>query len=245
MLLLSSYLFRVTFVNRVKVVNMSYCATNAREEMVHSQIFERGIKTPKLLSALRTVPRHEFVPAEMKESAYEDHPISIGYNQTISQPYIVALMTEAAKLQATDKVLEIGTGCGYAAAVASLLAKDVYTSEIIPELGNEAKERLSRLNYNNVHVLVEDGSTGFSAFKPYDAIIVTAAAPSIPLNLLYQLSVGGRLIIPVHNKEDIFFNSENLLRLTRTDAADSLSSFSEEKLEEVRFVPLTGKAGWK
>jgi len=196
---------------------------------------------------MQTVPRHLFVSPELASAAYEDRPQPIGEDQTISQPYIVAYMAEAAQIQPTEKILEIGTGCGYSAAVLSLLAETVYTAEIIPELGNSAKNRLQELGYQNIVVMVEDGSEGFTEHAPYDAIIVTAGAPSVPQELLYQLKVGGRMVVPVSTGTGLlaFLLGEKLLRFTRIGDADATESFKADYLDDVGFVPLTGKAGWQ
>jgi len=168
-----------------------------RLEMVHTQIETRGVNNMKVLKAMRKVPRHLFVPDDQQPFAYEDHPLRIGYGQTISQPYIVAYMTAAVRLGSDDTVLEIGTGSGYQAAVLSEIVDHVYTLEIIPGLGNEAKDRLQELGYENVHVKVSDGYYGWKEKSPFDAIIVTAAASEIPPPLIEQLKEGGRFIIPV------------------------------------------------
>eukprot|EP01032_Pedospumella_encystans_P011848 gene11848-13745_t len=217
-----------------------------RTVMVEEQLRSRGIKDERVLRAMETVPRHWFVSPELASAAYEDHPLPIGEDQTISQPYIVAYMAEAAQIQPTDKLLEIGTGCGYSAAVLSLLAETVYTAEIIPQLGNSAKDRLQELGYQNIEVIVEDGSVGFAEHAPYDIIIVTAGAPRVPQELLSQLKVGGRMVVPVCTASGFFafLLGEKLLRFTRTGEADVPESFNVEYLEDVGFVPLTGKAGW-
>lgn len=207
-----------------------------RSRMVKSQILARGVVDPRVLEAMNTVPRHLFVSNEFIEVAYDDCPQPIGYGQTISQPFIVAYMAEAAKLTGNDKVLEIGTGCGYAAAVFSHLAKEVYTVETIPGLANEAKERLQELGYSNIRCYTSDGSTGLAEHGPYDAIIVAASAPSIPNSLKQQLSVNGRMIIPV--KVDDFM--EELVRVTK----DENDQYHREHLMDVRFVPLVGKEGF-
>ena len=212
--------------------------------MVNQQLRPRGIKDERVLRAMETVPRHMFVSPELASAAYEDHPLPIGKNQTISQPFMVALMAEAARIQPTDKILEIGTGCGYSAAVLSMLASTVYTAEIIPELGNSAKNRLQELGYQNIEVMVEDGSVGFAEHAPFDAIVVTAGAPRVPQELLHQLSMGGRMVVPVRG-ESAFLPGEKLLRLTRTAEENTPHSFVIEYLDDVRFVPLRGKAGWK
>lgn len=216
-----------------------------RSLMVNNQLRARGLKDERVLRAMGTVPREHFVASDLAPQAYNDHPLPIGNNQTISQPYMVALMAEVAKIQPTDKILEIGTGCGYSAAVLSTLGETVYTAEIIPELGKDAKERLAALGYENVMVLVEDGSTGFTEYAPFDVIIVTAGAPSIPTELLFQLSKGGRMIVPVRANNGILLQPiEQLLRITRTAEENVPENFRVEQLEEVRFVPLRGRAGW-
>jgi len=198
-----------------------------RLDMVDSQIRRRGVADERVLEAMEKVKRHLFVPEDLREQAYEDYPLSIGYGQTISQPYIVAHMTEAAQLKPNDKVLEIGTGSGYQAAVLAELAKEVYTIEIIRPLADSARSRLSGLGYSNIRVKHGDGYKGWPEFAPYDAIIVTAAPPSVPEELKNQLKVGGRMVVPVGE----FF--QELYLITRTD-----SGFREERLLPVRFVPM-------
>jgi protein-L-isoaspartate(D-aspartate) O-methyltransferase len=168
-----------------------------REKMVERQIERRGVENARVLQALRDVKRHLFVPSGEVESAYEDHPLSIGHGQTISQPYIVALMTEAIEPQPTDRVLEIGTGSGYQAAVLSKLVKEVYSIEIVEPLGRAAAERLKTLGYDNVTVRVGDGYKGWPEKAPFDAIVVTAAPPEIPQALVDQLAEGGSMVLPV------------------------------------------------
>jgi protein-L-isoaspartate(D-aspartate) O-methyltransferase len=168
-----------------------------RKAMVEGQIVARGVRDPVVLQALRTIPRHEFVPPALAAEAYSDSPLPIGEGQTISQPYIVGYMTELLRLDSAHKVLEIGTGSGYQAAVLSLLAKEVYSIEIVESLGLEARERLTRLGYGNIHVRIGDGYKGWPEQAPFDRIILTAAPPEIPRALLDQLASGGRLIAPV------------------------------------------------
>ena len=168
-----------------------------REKMVKDQIERRNIKDTAVLQAMRTVKRHEFVPAALINNAYSDRPLAIGYGQTISQPYIVAYMTEVIKPGPGFKVLEIGTGSGYQAAVLAAIVKEVYTVEIIPELGKASTERLKNLGYKNVQVKTADGFQGWQEHAPYDAIVVTAAAEYIPPPLIEQLKDGGRMVIPV------------------------------------------------
>ncbi len=168
-----------------------------RSKMVKFQLMGRDITDKDVLAAMERVPRHEFVPEEYRSQAYADHPLPIGYGQTISQPYIVALMTQLLELRPTDKVLEIGTGSGYQAAILAELCKEVYTVEIIKELAEQAEKRLKRLGYTNIHVKHADGYYGWEEHAPYDAIIVTAAPDHIPPPLIAQLKDGGRMVIPV------------------------------------------------
>jgi protein-L-isoaspartate(D-aspartate) O-methyltransferase len=206
-----------------------------REQMVDLHLAGRGIADERVLAAFRSVPRHEFVPEGLAEFAYADAPLPIGREQTISQPYIVALTAEALRLRGDERVLEIGTGSGYAAAVLSRLAREVFTVERLPELAAQARERLERLGFTNVHVLCGDGTLGWSEHAPYDAIAVAAGGPEIPRALLDQLAPGGRLVIPVGREE----TSQTLVRVTRENG-----SFRTEPLGEVRFVPLIGEQGW-
>jgi protein-L-isoaspartate(D-aspartate) O-methyltransferase len=206
-----------------------------RAEMIEKQLRRRGITDNAVLGAMLVVPRHEFVPEELRSRAYEDAPLPIGGGQTISQPYIVAAMTSALRLQPADRVLEIGTGCGYQAAVLSHLAKEVFTIELRPELASAASEKLARLGYPNVHVHCGDGTFGLPEFAPFDAILVAAAAPEVPEPLLAQLAEAGRLIIPVGDAD----NQE--LRLVEKHAG----VFSAKMLEGCRFVPLVGHHGWQ
>jgi protein-L-isoaspartate(D-aspartate) O-methyltransferase len=206
-----------------------------RAEMIEKQLRRRGITDGAVLAAMLAVPRHEFVPEELRSRAYEDAPLPIGSGQTISQPYIVAAMTSALRLQPGDRVLEIGTGCGFQAAVLSHLAKEVFTIELRPELASAASEKLARLGYHNVHVHCGDGTLGLPEFAPFDAILVAAAAPEVPEPLLAQLGEAGRLIIPVGDAD----NQE--LRLVEKHAG----VFSTKMLEGCRFVPLVGHHGWQ
>lgn len=169
----------------------------SREQMVRDQIEARGVTDPRTLQAMRAVPRHRFVPPDLVGRAYEDRPLPIGYGQTISQPYIVALMTEALRVEPGDKVLEIGTGSGYQAAVLAEIGCEVYTVEIIPQLAEQAARRLQELGYERVHVKQGDGYFGWPEHAPYDAIIVTAAPDHLPQPLAQQLAPGGRLVIPI------------------------------------------------
>ena len=202
-----------------------------RKEMVETQIRARGIRDSLVLEAMGKVPRHRFVPESERRYAYNDGPLPIGHNQTISQPYIVALMTELIEPAPSKTVLEVGTGSGYQAAVLGECVDKVYTIEILPELGRRARGLLDELGYENVHVRVGDGFDGWPEEAPFDGIIVTAAPTNIPQPLLDQLDVGGRLVIPVGRL------NQDLLVVTRTD-----DGFERKTITGVRFVPMTGKA---
>lgn len=169
----------------------------SRLQMVDDQIMPRGIEDPSILDAMRRIPRHKFVPDDMVELAYNDHPLPIGYGQTISQPFIVALMTQALNPKPGQRILEIGTGSGYQAAVLAELGVEVYTIEIIPELADQAAKRFEELGYTNIHTLTADGYFGWDDFAPFDAVIVTAAPDHLPQPLANQLGEGGRLVIPI------------------------------------------------
>jgi protein-L-isoaspartate(D-aspartate) O-methyltransferase len=205
--------------------------------MVDHQLAGRGICQPRVLDAFRSVPREAFIPPELAALAYGDAALPIGEGQTISQPYIVALTIEALDLRDDERVLEIGTGSGYAAAVLSRIAKQVFTVERLPSLAAAAQERLARLGYHNVAVLHGDGTLGWRQHAPYDAIAVAASAPQVPAALLDQLAPGGHLVIPVGPDD----TSQVLTRVTRIGAND----FREEALTGVRFVPLIGEQGWR
>ena len=207
----------------------------ARQEMVEMQIRRRHVTDGRVLECLERVPRHEFVPAEFRDRAYEDSPVPIGEGQTISQPYIVAAMTSALRLQGDERVLEIGTGLGYQAAVLACLAREVFTVEFRSGLATEAAERLASLGYKNAHVHCGDGTLGSPEFAPYDAILVAAAAPSVPAPLLAQLGEGGRMVVPVGDMEN-----QDLQLVER-----SHDIFRTTMLEPCRFVPLLGAHGWK
>ncbi len=206
-----------------------------RERMVREQLASRNIRDPRVLSVMRIVPREQFVPPENRHLAYADGPLPIGQSQTISQPYIVALMTQLLELDSEEKVLEIGTGSGYQAAVLSHLAKSVHTIERHTPLARHAKQVLTQLGLENIHIHIRDGTQGLPEESPFNAIIVTAAAPEVPQPLLEQLADGGRLVIPVGGR------SGQYLERWRRVAAEYIS----ERLEPVAFVPLLGKHGWE
>ena len=207
-----------------------------RTRMVDLQLARRDITDERVLAAFRAVPREEFVPAELLEFAYEDTPLPIGSGQTLSQPYIVALSVQALGLKGEERVLEIGTGSGYAAAVLGQVAREVFTVERIEALADGARERLTRLGSHNVYILHGDGTLGWPEHAPYDAIVVAAGGPKVPEALLAQLGPGGRLVMPVGPEE----HAQVLTRVTRADD----TGFRTEALSEVRFVPLIGEQGW-
>ncbi len=207
-----------------------------RQDMVQNQIAARSIRSAAVLGALRKVPREAFLPERLREFAYEDSPLPIAAGQTISQPYIVALMTEALDLQSGERVLEIGTGSGYAAAVLAEIAAEVYTVERLGELAEKAASTLAALGYRNVNVVHGDGTLGWAAAAPYDAIVVAAGGPGVPESLKKQLKVGGRLVIPVGTDP----RAQELVRVTRI----SNEEFKSEDIADVRFVPLVVKEGW-
>ena len=205
-----------------------------RRSMVESQLRRRGIRDDRVLRAMGTVPRHEFVLPPYIHKAYDDEPLPIGRGQTISQPYIVAAMLAAAALAGPERVLEIGTGCGYQAAILGLLAREVYSVEFLSDLAQSAADRLESLGYANVHVRCADGTLGWLEYAPYDAILIAAAAPRIPEPLLQQLGENGRLVAPVGD------DGEQEIQIV---------SKREERLQvehgvPCRFVPLVGKYGW-
>lgn len=202
--------------------------TTAREQMVESQLIARGISDPRILGAMRRIPRHEFVPESHRSEAYEDRPLPIGAGQTISQPYVVALMLESLQIKSTDIVLEIGTGSGYAAALLSELAAKIFSIERHRELANTARNTLTALGYSDVQVLTGDGTRGLPDEAPFDAILVSAAAPSIPSALLSQLREDGRMILPVGSVDS------QQLQFIRKLNGQPVISFREA----VRFVPL-------
>jgi protein-L-isoaspartate(D-aspartate) O-methyltransferase len=204
-----------------------------RLAMVARQIEARGLRDPHVLAALRAVPRHEFVPPHLAAEAYDDGPLPIGAGQTISQPYIVALMTEAVGLQPGERVLDVGTGSGYQAAVLAHITPHVFGIEIVPELAQSARARLARLGFGGVQVRTGDGWAGWPEHAPFDAIVLAAAPGRVPPALLAQLAPGGRLCLPVGGTD-----GQELLVCTR----EADGSFSERRLGAVRFVPMTGAA---
>lgn len=213
---------------------MNLDRTEERRMMVQTQILSRGIKNKRVLKALEMVPRHIFVPEEFADVAYHDHPIPIGHDQTISQPYIVARMTELLEPEEGDIILEIGTGSGYQAAVLSAMGARVISLERIAELADVALFNLEKASVGNVSVFVSDGTLGWIDMAPYDGIIITAATPAVPSILIDQLAINGRIVAPVGPQ-----HMQTLLRLTRTT-----EGIRREEYEGVRFVPLIGRYGW-
>jgi protein-L-isoaspartate(D-aspartate) O-methyltransferase len=206
--------------------------SHLREHMVADQVIARGIEDPRVIEAMRTVPRHLFVPDHMRESAYDDRPLPIGEGQTISQPYIVAYMTEALYLSPGDRVLEIGTGSGYQAAILAEMVKEVYTIEIKPRLGATARRRLNKMGYKNIFVRIGDGYKGWKEKAPFEAIIVTCAPGEIPKPLIDQLADGGRMIIPVGEQRGI-----QKLVLVKKERG----MLTRKAVMEVLFVPMVRK----
>lgn len=202
-----------------------------RRRMVEDQIADRGVKNERVLEAMLRVPRHRFVPADFASEAYDDHPLPIGHGQTISQPYIVALMTEVLELDGSERVLDVGTGSGYQAAVLGEVAREVWSIEIVAPLADRAAGVLAELGYENVHVKAGDGYAGWPQHAPFDAILLAAAPDHVPQPLLDQLAVGGKLILPVGGRE------QELVLVRRT--ADG---YERESILPVRFVPMTGEA---
>lgn len=207
-----------------------------RRMMVDRQIARRGVSDHRLLAAMRDVPRHCFVPERLQDHAYDDMPLPVEAGQTISQPYIVAVMIEAAAIGPADRVLEVGVGSGYAAAIMSRLGGHVFAIDRHQELADLAQERMAQLGYANVSVRAGDGTEGWPEQAPFDAILVAAAGPDVPLPLCEQLAIGGRLVMPVGGTSD-----QRLICLTRT----TQDRFARQELEAVRFVPLIGIHGWR
>jgi len=208
--------------------------TELRLKMVEEQLIGRKIMDERVLDAMRNIPRHAFVPKRQQESAYEDRPLPIGKGQTISQPYMVALMSEILGLKGSEKVLEIGTGSGYQTAILASLAREIYSVELLDNLVTQAQAHLRELEKENVFVYLGDGSLGWPEKSPYDAIIVTAAAPSVPQPLLEQLAIGGRLVLPVGSAH----------RQILQKWWPSGDGFDHEDYSAVAFVPLIGEYGW-
>jgi len=219
--------------NRVPSASVDF--ESARHDMVSRQIRDRGIRSPRVLNAMEAVARHLFVPSQHIAAAYADEPLPIGEGQTISQPFMVAAMAEALTLEGSERVLEIGAGCGYQAAVLSLLAREVISIETQPALAARARERLAQLGYRNVRIEEGDGSFGWAAGAPYEAILVTAAAPAVPPPLLEQLAEGGRLVIPVGKTDH-----QELMSIAKREGR-----ITERSLFACRFVPLVGHYGWR
>lgn len=206
-----------------------------RDSMIETQIERRGIRSPMVLEAFREIPRHIFVSENLQAFSYDDTPLDIGNGQTISQPYMVALMTDELELTGNEKVLEIGTGSGYQTAILAVCAREVYTIDVIEQFKDKAKERLDLLGLSNVFYFTGDGTKGLPAFAPYDRIIVTAGAPSTPASLLRQLENGGIIVIPVGN---LYF--QELIKIKKEN-----DSIKETNICGCRFVPLKGEEGWK
>jgi protein-L-isoaspartate(D-aspartate) O-methyltransferase len=222
----------ILMMGQAQLVRAEDGEVKSREEMVRNQLAAGGIRKAEVLQAMAEVPRHEFVPASLRSYAYADGPLPIGHGQTISQPFIVAYMTQALELSKEDTVLEIGTGSGYQAAILGKLTKEVYTIEIVPPLAESARAVLSKLGFENVHVRQGDGYLGWPEKAPFDAIIVTCAPDHVPEPLISQLKEGGRLVIPVGATGGI----QQLVLLRKRNG-----QISTEKMLDVRFVPMTGK----
>lgn len=210
--------------------------TVARRRMVEEQLITHGIQDKRVIDAMLKVPRHKFVEEALESKAYQDAPLPIGEKQTISQPYMVAVMSEALALDGSEKVLEVGTGSGYQAAVLALLADRVFSLERIPTLARRARKVLDSCGFGKVNIKVADGTDGWQDMAPFDAIIVTAGAPNIPQQYLDQLAPGGRIIIPVGDRD-----SQVLTRVTRIGDQE----YQEEQILGCRFVPLIGRHGWQ
>jgi protein-L-isoaspartate(D-aspartate) O-methyltransferase len=208
-----------------------------RRDMVETQLRGRGIHDRAVLEAFGNVPREDFIPPDMANMAYADVPLPIGKGQTISQPFVVALMVQSLELQPTDRVLDVGTGSGYATAIVAFVASEVYTIERHRNLADSAAKRLAGLDSGSVHVRCGDGSLGWPEHAPYDAIVVSAGGPSVPEALRQQLGVGGRLVMPVGD----MMTMQRLIRVRRVEK----DNYSQEELGLVRFVPLIGDQGWE
>ena len=222
--------FALTLVLPMPLSSQNDPFADERTQMVEEQLLDRGITDASVLRAMHTVPRHHLVPPDLVQYAYTDRPLPIGYDQTISQPFIVAYMVQAAELQSTDRVLEIGTGSGYQAAVLAEIVDSVYTIEIVEPLGRTAKRRLEELGYDNIAVRIGDGYAGWPEAAPFDAILVTAAPEDVPPPLAQQLAEGGRMIIPVGKESRLQY----LMQLEKRNG-----KLKQKKLLPVRFVPFT------
>ena len=209
--------------------------TSKRQRMVETQLLPRGITDPRVIAAMRKVPRHLFLDEALWPEAYEDHPAPIGEKQTISQPYIVALMTEALHLKGKERILEIGTGSGYQTAILAEIAEQVYSIERLPNIAKTARKIIDRLHYTNIVITIGDGTLGWKEHCPYDGIIVTAAAPYAPKPLLEQLEIGGRLVIPIGDE-----STQDLTVYIR----ESQEKYEKESYGGCRFVKLIGEQGW-
>ena len=207
----------------------------ARQRMVQEQLVSRGINDARVLEVMARVPRHLFLESELRNQAYEDHPLPIGASQTISQPYMVALMAQALELKGTERVFEVGTGSGYLAAVLSELCAEVFSVETVEKLASKARNLLTSLGYRNVSVLMGDGTLGWEEHSPYDAVVISAAAPCIPRPLLEQLKTPGYLVFPMGERE-----LQTLVRIRKDKAG-----IREEYLGECQFVKLRGQYGWQ
>lgn len=211
-----------------------YSAT--RQKMVETQLLPRGIKDSRVIAAMKKVPRHLFLDEALWPEAYEDHPVPIGEKQTISQPFIVAIMSETLKLNGKEKILEIGTGSGYQTAILAELAEQVYSIERLPSIAKRARKILDELKYSNIVITIGDGTLGWKDHSPYDGIIVTAAAPYPPQTLLEQLKIGGRLVIPIGDE-----STQDLTLYIRESEGD----YNKESYGGCRFVKLIGEQGWR
>lgn len=210
--------------------------TIARRRMVEEQVIARGITDQRVIDAMLKVPRHKFVAEALEGKSYQDAPLPIGEKQTISQPYMVAVMSEALALKGAETVLEVGTGSGYQAAILSLLAHRVFSLERIPSLARSARKVLDECGFSKVNIRLTDGTHGWKDMAPFDAIVVTAGAPEVPPDYLDQLAINGRLVIPVGDR-----GSQELMRITRIGECE----YQEEQIMGCRFVPLIGNHGWQ
>jgi protein-L-isoaspartate(D-aspartate) O-methyltransferase len=209
--------------------------SNSQDQAIQAQLVDRGITSSRVIQAFRDIPRESFIPEDKNHLAWHDGPVEINHTSTISQPYVVALMTQLLDLKGDEQVLEVGTGSGYQAAVLSKLAKKVYSIDIVPELTAEAKDRIKKMGLDNIQFLSGDGSAGYPEAAPFDAIMVTAGSPKIPQPLIAQLKMGGKLVIPVGDEYN-----QNLLVVLRRE-----KDVETRPVEAVRFVPLVGRYAWR